>query len=226
VSGETAYPLAWPDGWPRTPAHERDAGTQFRTAYQHPPHFAGGSSYRATKPVTFDIARKKLAEELERLKATNIVLSTNIPLRLDGLPRASARLSQDDPGVAVYFTFKGKQMTMAQDRFDSIAANMRSLGLAIEAMRSLERHGGGTMMERAFDGFAALPPPGGAVFKRPWWQVLGYSNDAEERRLLSVDEVTARYRTLVKQRHPDNGGSAEAFTELTEARDEAVRALG
>jgi hypothetical protein len=50
-------------------------------------------------------------------------------------------------------------MTMACDRFDNAAANMRSLGLAIEAMRQLERHGGGAMMEKAFSGFVALPPP-------------------------------------------------------------------
>ena len=48
---------------------------------------------------------------------------------------------------------------MACDRFDNAAANMRSLGLAIEAMRQLERHGVGTMMERAFTGFVALPAP-------------------------------------------------------------------
>ena len=47
---------------------------------------------------------------------------------------------------------------MACDCFGSAAANMRLPGLAIEAMRRLER-GGGAMMERAFSGFAALPPP-------------------------------------------------------------------
>jgi hypothetical protein len=208
MNAASAYPLGWPDGWPRTPPDQRKTSNPFTG-------------------MTFDRARRLIVRELKSLNATDPVLSMNVPLRGDGEPRAdAARYRVDDPGVAIYFTLKGKQMTMAQDRYWDIHANLRSLGLAIEAMRQLERHGGGTMMERAFAGFAALPPPGGAVFKRPWWQVLGYSNDAEDRRLLSVEEVTARYRTLVKQRHPDNGGSAEAFTELTEARDEAVRALG
>ena len=33
-------------------------------------------------------------------------------------------------------------MVMATDAFSNIAANVRSLGLAIEALRQLERHGG------------------------------------------------------------------------------------
>ena len=48
---------------------------------------------------------------------------------------------------------------MAMDRFTSVAGNLRSLTLAIEAMRQLNRHGGGTMMERAFAGFVAIAPP-------------------------------------------------------------------
>ena len=117
-------------------------------------------------------------------------------------------------------------MVMAQDAFDNLASNTRSLGLAIDAMRSLERHGGGTMMERAFAGFTALPAPDGAKSRRPWWTVLNYSENPDDRLDLSADEVRARYATLAKRRHPDvEGGSVDAMVELTEARDEAVRSL-
>ena len=35
-----AYPLQWPDGWPRTPAHQRESDNRF-----------GGSSKRVPYPV-------------------------------------------------------------------------------------------------------------------------------------------------------------------------------
>lgn len=142
----TAFPLAWPDGWPVTPDWKRRKDHNF-----------GSKVYG---PLTFDRARRGLTDELQRLGARNVVLSTNLPIRQDGMPYAGAALKRmESPGVAVYFTLNKKPMVMAQDAYADIAANCRSLALAIDGMRQLERHGGGLMMERAFSGFAALPPP-------------------------------------------------------------------
>ncbi len=212
------YPLRWPDGWPRTAADKRSRGTQFRR---------GG--YSGSLP-TFSFGRDGVLDELKRLGATNVVISSSIDVRVDGVPRAGVepdRHTMKEPGVALYFTLKGRAMVMAQDGYDSPGVNLRSLTLAIDAMRSLERHGGGTMMQRAFDGFAALPAPDGVRPKRPWWIVLNYGEGDEARADASVEEVEARYRTLSKKRHPDaDEGSVEAFQELQNARDEAVQALG
>lgn len=216
-----AFPLSWPEGWPRI--KNRSHGYQFKVTANVP-----GQSYASRKPIAPDRARKLLREELGRLGAKLVVISTNVELRADGemrADRADRRLA--DPGVAVYFMLKGKPMVMAQDAYEGIAANLRSLGLAIEAIRALERHGGGHMMERAFAGFTALPAPEGSKPKRPWWIVLNYGDSDEARADLSVDEVEARFKTLAKKRHPDcDGGSVEAFQELSDARDEAVQALG
>jgi len=178
--------------------------------------------------ISFDRARTLLTDELDRLKARGVILSTNVPLRLDGNPRADAASRRmDDPGVAVYFQLKGKPMVMAADAYSNIAANLRSLGLAIEALRQLERHGGGVMMERAFAGFTALPAPEGAAPKRAWWTVLNYGEDPETRLDLSAEEVDARFKTLAKRRHPDaDGGSTELMAELNQAREDAMRDLG
>lgn len=216
----TAYPLCWPESWPR--ATSRDSGSQFVTM-----EYVTGQSYKSSKPITYHRARKLLLEELGRLHAKGIILSSNIEVRQDGEPRAGEgdrRLK--DPGVAVYFAYKGKPMVMATDRYATIAANVRSLGLAIEAMRQLERHGGGTMMERAFAGFTALPAPEGSKPKRPWWEVLRYPVDPAEREFLSVPEIEARYRSLAKKAHPDQGGTDEAMSELTTAKDDAVAEIG
>jgi hypothetical protein len=93
-----------------------------------------------------------------------------VPVRQDGLPYSDAtKRRYDDPGVAVYFTLKGKPLAMARDRYWTPWENMRSLVLAIEAIRSIERHGGSTLMERAFSGFTALPAP------KSCWEILGLS---------------------------------------------------
>lgn len=223
-----AYPLCWPDGWPRTPERLRDDGVRFKAGEIYE-GYGENRRYVGRRPITFDKARRLLRDELDRLGAKSVIMSTNAALRNDGEPRSdSASRRMDDPGIAVYFTLKGKPMVMAQDAFSNLAANTRSLGLAVEALRALDRHGGGTMMERAFAGFTALPAPEGSRPKRAWWTVLNYGEDPEARADLSVDEVRARFRTLAKRRHPDNpdGGSTEAMAELNEALEDAVRDLG
>lgn len=221
-----AYPLCWPEGWPRTPQHLRKDGNQFGTM-ERVNSSATSSGWMSKRPITFDRARKMLRAELDRLGAKGIVMSTNAALRNDGEPRADAAEKRSmDPGIAVYFTYKGKPMVMAQDAFQTLAANAKSLSLAIDAIRSLERHGGGQMMERAFAGFTALPAPEGSQPKRAWWAVLNYSADPDERADLSLDEVRARYKTLAKRRHPDaDGGSHELMSELNQALEDAALEL-
>jgi len=191
-----SFPLSWPEGWPRMPSDRQERGYEFRQRRQD-----GGYG---TTPVTFATARDKLYDELQRLGAISPIVSTNHPTDRYGIPTESKRRIQDE-GVAVYFTFKGRPMVMACDRFDN-AANMRSLGLAIEAMRQLERHGGGTMIERAFTGFVALSAP-----KSPH-EVLGIKPGASD------EEIDAAYRQKAMAAHPDRGGSASAMADLTEAR--------
>jgi DnaJ domain len=196
---ETA-PLFWPEGWPRTAAHAQERGYQFKQKNST-------NSYGATTMVTFSTARDKLYDELQRLGASSPVVSTNHPTGRYGIPTESKRRLQDE-GVAVYFTFKARPMVMACDRFDNAAANMRSLGLAIEAMRQLERHGGGTMIERAFTGFLALPAP-----KSPY-ETLGLHPGASD------EEVEKAFRQKAKELHSDvnHGSPDKAMADLNEAR--------
>ena len=190
----TAFPLDWPGGWPRTPDYRRESDNRF-----------GGS-----KKLVMGKARDQLIAEIHRLGAGSVVISSNVRLRQDGIPYADQR-RQDDPGVAVFFMFKKRPMVMAVDCFSSVAGNMRSLTLAIEAMRQLERHGGGTMMERAFTGFAALAPPD---WKKPWREVFGVNMDWR-------GDIIALYREKAKARHPDTGGSDTLMAELNVAFAEA-----
>lgn len=176
---------------------------------------------------TFDSGRKDVLDELDRLGVKTCVISSNIDVRQDGVPRSGVNPNRTsiDPGVALYFTHKGRPIVIAQDAFTTIGANLRSLALALVAMRALARHGGGTLAGKAFDGFAALPPPAGMKPKRPWWQVLRYSEHEEDREFLSAAEIEARYRAMAKKLHPDAGGTGEGMAELSDARAEAIEAL-
>src|SRR5215469_14998032 len=118
MSDVTAYPLAWPPGWPRTPADKRqDSRFRFKSGRADPT-----SGIFSPRPVSFDVARRKLTAELSRLGAKAVVISTNLPLRADGEARADAgRYRITDPGVAVYFQLKGQPMVMAGDAYDGPA---------------------------------------------------------------------------------------------------------
>lgn len=140
-----AYPLQWPEGWPRARYRER---ARFDTA--------------------FAAARDGLATELERLGARHAVLSTNVELRLDGQPYAN-RPEPHDPGVSVYFEYKKRPMTFACDRWDRVKDNIQAVRKTIEALRGIERWGASDMIERAFTGFQQLPDQTNGA----WWAVLG-----------------------------------------------------
>jgi len=159
--------------------------------------------------------RNQLLEELRLLGASDIVVSSNVPTRSDGLLHSDPR-RLDDPGIAVYFKFKKKQMVMARDGFISVAGNLRSLGLAIEGLRQLERHGGSLMLERAFVGFLALAPPDR---KKPWREVFGIKTDWN-------GDLTGLYHEKARIRHPDAGGSDTLMAELNVAYAEGRQELG
>lgn len=178
------YPLQWPNR-ARTPAGRR----------QRP---------KFTSP-SFAAARDGLIAELRRLGAWGVVLSTNVELRQDGWPYAGRR-QPDDPGVAVYFVRKSRDLCLACDRWVKVEDNLRAITDAIECIRMIERRGTGDMVDAAFTGFAALPPAGPA-----WHEVLGLSHQA------GADDVRQAVRREMGCRHPDRGGSAEAWTELQRA---------
>jgi hypothetical protein len=202
-----AYPLHWPQGWPKTPPHKRTYNWQLNRA-------------------TLDSSRHHLYDQLRMLGATQVVLSTNIPLRKDGEFYANKMPDDHEVGVAVYFQLRGKPMAMARDCYNDIAQNLRSLGLAIEHLRGLDRHGGASMLERAFAGFASLPPPEGST-REPaveWRQELGpVPEGMEDFEVLAI--VEARYRAKAKNAHSDQGGSDAVMIRLNLAIAQARQEL-
>lgn len=186
-----AYPLHWPDGWPRRSRGQRNA-----------------SKY----DVTFMKARDDLMRELKTGRCKGVVVSTNVPLRRDGIPLAGQR-EPEDPGVAVYWTDKnGKPRVIACDVWRTVRENLRAVGLAYASLRQIERTGASELLERAFQGFARLPAA------QDCWSILGVERGAARERISAV------FRTLSIEHHPDRGGNEARFKQITEAYHQALGA--
>ncbi|CAA2106139.1 J domain-containing protein [Variovorax paradoxus] len=214
----TAFPLAWPPGWRRTAADARTYG-RFGTTKQ-----SSAGNWRSVQDITVAAATQRLRAELDRMavRGDDLVLSTNLKLRLDGLPR-SDQAQPADPGAAVYWNdpWTSAPRCMAIDRYTKVEMNIAALAATIEAMRAIERHGGAVVLERAFTGFAALPAPIVAGMKRHWREVLQYGDGRPDAAI-----IRGCYRTLASLAHPDRaGGSTERMAELNQARDDALKEI-
>jgi hypothetical protein len=209
MSERKAYPLSWPDGWKRAKVR---AGAKFNKREEQKYNLQGQPMFRGKKDLSVADAVQRVLGELEHMGVhdDDIIISTNVPLRLDGMPRSDRE--PGDPGAAVYWQKKPHAMRcMAIDQYTRVADNLAAIAATLEAMRAIERHGGATILERAFLGFAALPEKA----SQPWREVLGIEGRA------TLELVESRFRTLVKVRHPDVGGSDEEFQKLQQAREAA-----
>lgn len=183
-----AYPLSWPQGTPR-------AIQQRKSAF---------------KTTSIGAARDKLISEIRMLGGSDLVISTNLKLRKDGLP-ISDQSQPLDRGVAIYFKWRKAPRSIACDKWNRIEDNIHALALSVSAMRGLERWGATDILQKVFQGFTALPAPKGSQ----WWEVINVTRASD------LDFIEDRYRSLAKRAHPDNGGSVEKMTALNRAIEEA-----
>ena len=194
--------MQWPIGWPRTDEYERK-----RAAFSYKPF---GSSY--TKPLTFEVATRHLYEELKRLGATDIILSSNLKLRNDMVPY-SKQGRIEDPGIAVYFKYKSADQCIPCDKWDRPEDNIRAIAKTIEAIRGIERWGAKEMVDAAFRGFKALPAPDDIIPAYPQY----FADCTTEA------EIKTRFKKLAKEMHPDSGGTHDQFTELVRQYQQRVK---
>lgn len=183
----SAYPLAWPTRWIRT---------------------AGRRGHSQFEMHSLKNCATKVLNEVRLAGGGKTVISTNVALRLDGLPYSNQK-PPADPGVAVYFTYKDKPIVFACDRWRTVEDNLWAIAKHVEALRGQERWGVGSL-EQAFRGYVALPAP------EQWWQVLGVEPTAD------ADTVRTAYRNLARQHHPDAGGDHDQFVRIQAAYDRAM----
>lgn len=194
MSEQAAYPLSWPVGWKRT---------GFRTCSR----FGHGGNRPSTGKGT-----RLVLDELKRMGVADyqVVISTNLKLRLDGLPYSN-QANPQDPGAAVYWRKGDKKFVIACDRWTSIGENLYTIGRTIEATRAIERWGAVTT-EQAFAGYIALNEKTEATC----WEVLGIHIDATESTIMDA------YRRRARETHPDHGGTPEAFSAVVRAKEIAL----
>ena len=183
-----SFPLFWPFGVKRS----------------------GGSTWSRFSPkLSLKVARDALKDEVRRLGAENLVISTNMRTREDGDVYSNAK-EPDDPGVAIYLRFRDAPRSMACDQYRRVRDNTWALAKTISAMRDIDRWGVSEMLERMFTGFKALPAPTG----RPWNVVLRVDPHVD------TNTVRAAYRALAMKSHPDAGGGESEYQEIIQAWDE------
>jgi hypothetical protein len=202
----TRFPLQWPEGWKRTESYRRKTATFTRHG----------------KELSVFDGVERVISELNRLMihADDVIVSTNVRTRLDGLPR-SGEPKPADPGVCVYWQKNSKtpMHCMAVDRYTEVADNLAAIAATLEAMRAIERHGGAAILDRAFTGFTALPAPVGG--RRDWWTVLALQQGATR------EEIEQAHRVLRSRWHPDRpDGNADRMAEINRARDLALQEIG
>lgn len=146
----TAFPLSWPEAFPR--ATSREAG-KFKTALP-----------AALKNVQDSL---RLFGADSRRPVTMVVLSSNVTL---------GQSKPVDPGVAAWFLWDGEQRCIPVDRYSTVEANLQAIHHIVEARRVELRHGTLTLVRASFKGFTpALPAPRGP---RPWREVFGFKTGA------------------------------------------------
>ena len=156
-------------------------------------------------------ARDGLLRELQLLGARDVVISSNAVLLKNGL-LAARQPKLDDTGVAVYFTVDGKQRCIPCDRWRLLEDNIQAVRRTIEALRGIDRWGTPGIVAAAFEGFLALPAGTDGL---SWGRGLEVQPHAAE------IEIEAAYKRLAKLQHPDAGGDAASFAQLTDAYRQA-----
>lgn len=167
-------------------------------------------SYSRRSPHVFKASWQNtlnlLDRELNHLSARNVIIGCGLreeDLRLDGWPRSGAR-EPFHPGVEVSFDTKRVQhrLVYATDVCARWEHNVRAIGLGLEALRAVDRHGI-TRRGEQYAGFKAL--------------AAGSGPSVERGRRLIDDHGSVN--AALKATHPDHGGDPEDFADVQAARE-------
>jgi hypothetical protein len=185
------FPLSWPAGYPVT---EHRIESKFS--------------------CTFAQARDGIFNQIDLLGAKTFFISCNVQRNKKG-DLVEGRLIYDNPGVALYFNYKGEDKVIACDKWKYIHENLRAVEKSLEAIRGLERWGCSDIISRAMGGLKELAENAGES-NGAWWQVLGVDQDAPP------TYIEAAYKQKVKIYHPDKPtGNRDMFELVLRAYNEA-----
>lgn len=161
------------------------------------------SLFQAELPATL----RDLLRELRAIDADQIVLELGYDeanLRLDGLPRAQAKLRHQGVRLACNTRFGPAQFATAE--FWNWKDNLRGIALGMEALRAVDRYGI-TKRGEQYVGFRAIPQRTGT-----------FATQEDARRFL---DEHGGFRAGARRFHPDNPetGDEGVFKQLVAAKE-------
>lgn len=166
-----------------------------------------------------------LHRELSNLGAKDFVIEADFSesdIRLDGMPRASARLPQF-PGVRVAFDSKHGPLVYQTDTCHFWQHNIRSIALGLEALRAVDRYGI-THRAEQYTGFKALPPgaasmPAATPAFTTVREAMDWLHDERQTGIRGANGASLKsvLRMVARRVHPDYGGSREDWDKFQAA---------
>ncbi|EUA69741.1 molecular chaperone DnaJ [Mycobacteroides abscessus] len=140
--------------------------------------------------------------------------------RLDGLPRADARVQH--PGVILHIESRIGPLSYPAAKFNTWQDNLRAITLGLNGLRRLDRYGI-TPGSEQYTGWKQLPSAGQSG-------VVATADDAEQIiRLAAGDQDSAldkAYRAARGNSHPDRNNGDRAGWDLVEAAGDVLRRAG
>lgn len=134
---------------------------------------------------------------------------TNYPrgARLEGFNQTLS-----DKTVILTYTKNGRNCRLEMGKQLRAVDNLRVLFLAIQSIRMNEKRGIGEVLQSAYKQLA-----GETVFDP--YEILGVSSSSP------IEVIEAAFRALAKKYHPDQGGSADKFKEVSQAIEQIRKDL-
>ena len=185
------------------------------------------AAFKSTWLATMDLLDREVAQLGARRAVVELDCDAS-EIRRDGLPRADARVR--GPGVILSFGSRHGPVRFPCDTYHDWQDNARAIGLAMAALRAVDRYGV-TKKGEQYQGWQALPAN---VDDRPLTRsdaARVISAEAglprENAAAMLEDELLCRQsiREALKRTHPDGGGNSDAFHRVQRARQvlEGVR---
>lgn len=114
----TNYPLSWPVHQARTNPQDRE-----RARFKTQGGFNYGGNYQPGRKHTISEGANELEQEIRRLGGSDMIISSNLKVKANGLPYSGQR-TPEDPGVAVYFKWHDRDLVFACDKWLTIEDNL------------------------------------------------------------------------------------------------------
>lgn len=198
-----ASPLHWPSGVPRT---EKPQRSNFKEKRQ------GKFRQRTVHSAIGD-----LKKQIKLLGGKNLIISTNLATKKNGMPYSNAA-EPDDSGAAIYFTLDGEPACYPNDKYNRVADNIYGIAKIIEAQRGIQRWGTKENVRASFEGFKMLPEK---TSGESWWDY--FSVDPKN---ATKSDIAQSYRQKVKEVHPDRPeGSTEKFKKAQQMKQQALQSV-